>query len=114
MLAGKPFFDADADNSKQTMKASEGLLYFLEVSNPNTTDAYLQLFDADAADVTVGSTTPTLSFLIPGGDGTLDGAMDKFWPPGISFENAIIYACTTTATGSSDPSTGLVLNASLA
>jgi hypothetical protein len=108
---GRPFFDSDGDNTATAMKTSEGELYSLEVSNPNSSDAYIQLFDATASDVTVGTTTPSLSFLVPAGDGTLDGGMDKFWPNGVIFDTAITYACTTTATGSSDPSTGLVVNA---
>ena len=104
-------FDADAANSAQAAKTSSGILWGVEVSNPNSADAYLQLFDLATGDVTVGTTTPKLSFLVPGGDGTLDGAMDKsFSDFGIAFNTAITYACATTAAGGSDPSAGLILN----
>ena len=106
-------FDADGDNSAQVMKASDGVLLFLEVSNPNAADAYLQLFDLAAGDVTVGSTTPKLSFLVPAGDGTKDGAMDKVFVGGIDFSTAITYACTVEVAGNTDPSVGLIVNAVL-
>jgi hypothetical protein len=108
---GIPFFDSDGDNSSQALKASPGVLYALEVSNPNSADAYIQLFDVASGSVTVGSTTPTLSLFVPAGDGTKDGAMDKYWTHGIKFNTAITFACTTTATGSGDPTTGLIVNA---
>jgi len=106
-----PYFDSDGDNSAQAVKASGGILTGIEISNPNSVDCYLQLFDALAADVTVGSTTPTLSLLIPAGDGTNDSAMDKaLHEGGIQFKNGITYACTTGATNADDPATGLIVN----
>jgi len=104
-------FDSDGDNTNQQIKASGGRLFGMEISNPNSVDAYLQLFDAASADITVGTTTPKQSYLIPAGDGTLDGAFDiTFTPDWMHFHTAIFYACTTTATGNGDPSTGLVCN----
>ena len=107
------YFDSDGDNAAQTIKSSAGVLHFLEVSNANTVDAYIQLYDESGA-ITVGTTVPALSLLVPAGAGSLDGAMDKFWIPGMAFTNSIKYACTTTATGSGDPATGLVVNAGYA
>lgn len=107
----RPHFDSDGDNTAQAVKTTAGRIHALEVSNPNAVDAYLQLFNAAAGDVTVGTTTPTLSLFVPAGDGTLDGAMDKEWgDEGLDFQTAITYACATTATGSGDPATGLVVN----
>ena len=103
-------FDSDGDNTAQQVKASSGRLYGIEVSNPNSADAYLQLFDVANGSITVGTTTPKLSLFVPAGDGTKDGAMDKVFDPPITFGTAINYACTTTATGSGDPTTGLIVN----
>ena len=108
---GRPFFDSDGDNTAQAIIAKAGELYALEVSNPNNVDGYIQLFDLATGDVTVGATTPKQSFLAPAGDGTQEGGMDKFWPNGMVFDTAITYACTTTATGGTALSTGLVVNA---
>lgn len=99
-------FDSDGDNTAQALSARSGQLHYLEVQNPNAADAFIQLFDAAAADVTVGTTTPKLSLFVPA-----NGAMDKYWNDPIDFNTAITYACTTTAIGSTDPTTGLVINA---
>lgn len=110
-MGGKPHFDGDGDNSEQSISSTGGYLYSLQVINPNSADAFIQLFD-ESGSVTVGTTTPKQSYLVPAGDGTLDGAKDSVIPTfGLVFENSIKYACTTTATGNGDPSTGLVVNA---
>lgn len=101
-----PFLDTDGDNTAQALKTSSGHIYSLEVSNSNVADAFIQFFNAAAADVTVGTTTPDLTFFVPG-----SGAMDKQFTIPIWFGTAITYACTTTATGNGDPTTGLVVNA---
>lgn len=106
MKMGSTLFDSDGDNTAQACKARGGSLNYIHVINPNATDAYLQLFDAAAANVTVGTTTPKQSYFVPG-----NGAFEvSFGPDGIPFGTAITYACTTTATGSGDPSTGLTVN----
>lgn len=103
-------FDSDGDNTAQTIKGSSGVLHGLEVQNPNSDDAWLQLFDNAAP--TVGTTTPDQSYLVPAGtSGGLDGAMDRLFIPPLKFGTAITYACTTTPTGMGDPTTGLVVNA---
>ena len=103
-------FDADGDNTAQAVSTTSSVLYGIEVSNPNSADAYLQLFDVATGDVTVGTTTPNLSLFVPAGDGTKDGAMDKDFSEGIKFGTAISYACTTGAANAGDPSTGLIVN----
>lgn len=110
---GNPFFDAAATATATAMSIPAKMLYSVELSNPNAADAFLQLFDLAVADVTLGSTTPTLSFFIPAGDGTLDAAMDKSWPAGVIFNKAITYAVTTTPAGNTAPSTALPFNAVL-
>ena len=96
-------FDSDGDNSAQSVIQRSGSIYFMEVQNPNTVDAYIQLFDAVTTDVSVG--TPKQSFIVPA-----QGAMDKQWRRGLKFNTAICYACTLGATNDSDPTTGLIVN----
>lgn len=111
LLPLKPLYDSDGDNTAQLVKGSSTVLHFLEVSNMTTVDAYIQLFNAaTAAEVTVGTTVPALSLLVPAGNGTLAGAMDKYIDKGIAFDRGLVYACTTTPTGNGDPSTGLNVN----
>ena len=110
-LSSNTLFDSDGDNSAQAAKTIPGYIDYLHIINPNTAQAFLQLFDVAAASVTVGTTTPKLSFLIPAGDGTNSGGFERSFDPPLHFSaNAITYACTTTATGNGDPTTGLTVN----
>lgn len=110
--ARRPHFNASGTSTKSVVKAAEGHLYDLEVSNPTNADAFIQIFDALTGAVTVGTTTPTLSLLVPAGNGTIRGAMDKhFGEEGLVFTSGIVYACTTTPTGSTAPSSALNVNA---
>src|SRR3990167_8115950 len=101
-IGATTYFDADGDNTAQAVKTAGGNVYAVEISNINTTDAFLQLFDLATGNVTVGTTTPKLSLFIPAGDGTKRGASDKVFDVPISFSVAITYACTTTPTGNTD------------
>lgn len=96
--------DTDGDNSAQSVKASAGNLYHIEIYNSNVEDAFVQLFDAATGDVTVGTTTPKFVLYVPGQGGSV---RDYNIP--MSFATAISYACTTTATGNGDPTTGLTI-----
>ena len=107
----KPYFDFDGDNSVQTINGSDGLLFTLNVYNINNTDAWIQLFDALSPSVG----TPILSYLVPKGDETASGSLNlNFGKDGLVFTDSIKYACATTANGSSDPSIGLIVNATYA
>lgn len=111
MIHLRTLLDTDGDNTAQACKTTAGDLMYVHVINVNSVDTWLQLFDAAAADVTVGTTTPKLSFLIPAGNGTdAAGFTENFGNFPVHFETAITYACTTTATGSGDPTTGLTVN----
>jgi len=110
--ASTPYFDSDGDNTAQTIKNSAGYLASLVVTNPNAAEAWIQLFDESGA-ISVGTTTPKQSFPIPADDGTNSGVFGIVFEGvfGMRFSNTIKYACTTTATGSGDPTVGLVVNA---
>lgn len=77
----------------------------VEVENPNLTVVYLQLFDAVATgDVTLGTTAPTSTRLIPAGLGGGDNGVriiESARPP--RFELGLVYAITTTRSGSTSP-----------
>ena len=103
-------FDSSGDQTAQVLKASPGYLKYLHAINANTVDIYVQFFDAAVADVTVGTTTPKWSLLVPAGNGAQGGIFDEQWQDPVSFGTAISYACTTTATGAGAPTTGLTLN----
>jgi hypothetical protein len=70
----------------------------------NTATSYIQIFDTSGT-VTLGTTTPKWSIgLLPSGGANLEFAN------GLNFANAIKIAATTTATGSTAPSTNVDCN----
>jgi len=75
------------------------------VYNPNSSVAYVQIFDvATAGAVTLGATAPKWSIGIPAnGAANLSGL-------GLTCANGIQVAATTTATGSTAPSSALDCN----
>lgn len=100
-----PYFNSALLATKVAVKATSGDLYGYHIQNPNTSDAWVQFFDLASGSVTVGSTTPTLSLWVPAG-----GALDAVFAKPVNFATAVVVASTTTATGSTAPSTGLVVN----
>src|SRR5216117_681653 len=99
-------FYAAQTTTVQTVKAGEGALTGYYVYNPNSSVAYVQFFDvASGTAVTLGTTTPTLSFGIPA-----TAAANLFDGTGFQFRNGLKLAATTTATGATAPSTGVDLN----
>lgn len=111
-----PFFKPDQSGTAVLVLGQSTRLTNLEVQNINTVDVYIQFFDAKAAaDVTVGSTTPKQSYIVPASDGTNHTATAKDWGDrGLLFMHGIVIAITTTATGASSPSTACVVNLSYA
>ena len=63
------------------------------VTNVDSAVRYLQTFDALTDDVTVGTTAPTMPYAIPA-TATLEIPLDKV------YETGLVYAVTTTSTGS--------------
>lgn len=87
------------------VKASSGRLYSFYAENPNVTKSYIQMFDLATGGVILGTTTPKLSFFIPP-----SGAAEFYMTVPATFGTAISIAATTTATGSTPPGTGLIVN----
>jgi len=106
----KTWFKKDVDNVEQEISSDETKLVFLQVTNKDSTDAFIQIFKEAAVDVTVGTTTPDQSYLVPAGDGTLYGALVHEFKPGIDCENGLTIACTTTEDGAIATSTALIVN----
>lgn len=95
--------DTSADNTNQVVKASPGHVVYFQISNGGTVDAYLHFYDALTANVTVGTTTPKATFLVPAGVGTTQvGAYEFTGGAALDFQTGIIYACSTTVTGGTD------------
>lgn len=107
-----PYFDSSATGAVELLRSGRSLLSFFEVTNPNTSDVYLQLFDAAAtSSVSLGSTTPKLSLQCPAGTSTtVRGVRAENFGDPIEFANGICYAVTTTSTGSTSPGTASSVN----
>lgn len=82
-------------------KATAARLYSYYVVNPGATEAFLQFYNTTT--VTAGTTTPILSVWVPAG-----GAADNIFDVPITFSTALTSLATTTLTGGTAPSTGLI------
>lgn len=87
----------------QTVKSSAGMVYGWLIYNPNTSVAYVQVFNTTS--VTLGTTVPLYSIPVPASQ-----AVQVFNPVGITHGTAITIAATTTMKGSTAPTTGLAVN----
>ena len=105
-----PEFIAALSTTVTEVRVGETRIHMIEASNINTADAYLQFFDRRASAVTHGTDTPVFSLFVPKGDGTNRGGMDKAFAVPLYFLEALSVAATTTATGNTAPTTGLVVN----
>lgn len=92
------FRSLDIDETEEDVKTSAGNIYAIYFGNAVASSRYLKFYNATAANVTVGSTTPVITFLIPA---SAAGWLALPYP--ISFSTAISVACTT---GVADADTG--------
>jgi hypothetical protein len=95
----------DLDETEEEVKATAGCLYKLRLTNRTTSARYVKLYNATAANVTVGTTTPIDTIVVPGG-GSADLATvitESFGGVGLTFDTALCLAATT---GLADNDTG--------
>lgn len=96
------FRSIDIDESEEEVKASAGTVYGVWFSNMATSTRFLKFYNATAASVTVGTTTPVLTLAMPGNaSDDISGVFSL--PQGIKFDTAICVAATT---GIADNDTG--------
>ena len=97
------FRSLDLDETEEEVKATAGTIYAIHAFNLGTTPRYLKIYNGTAAGVTVGSTTPLLTFPIPSpGDANGAGFVLNI-PQGIACSTGITVAATT---GLGDADTG--------
>jgi hypothetical protein len=87
----------------KTIKANPGQLGWLDCYNPNGSAASVQLFDALAGNVTLGTTAPNAFITL----GATSGRSIPVLGLGLQFLNGIAFAATTTPTGSTAPGSAL-------
>lgn len=92
------FRSIDLDETEEEIKGSAGQLFGWFIFNASSTDLFVKIYNATAASVTVGTTTPVLTIPLPPG-----GASNIEFSNGVAFSTAITAACTT---GVADSDTG--------
>lgn len=96
------FRSLDLDESEEDVKTSAGQVYGWAVTNTATSTRWLKFYNATAANVTVGTTTPVITWGIPGNSSD-DVSANALGAMGITFDTAICVAATT---GVADNDTG--------
>lgn len=96
------FRSLDLDETEEDVKTSAGQLYGWWITNLATSVRYVKIYNATAANVTVGSTTPVITIPVPAASsgGVAANALGAM---GIAFDTAISAAATT---GLADADTG--------
>jgi len=92
------FRTVDLDEADVAVKATRGQVYGWFLQNTSAGVRYFKLYNATAASVTVGTTTPVITIGLPAG-----ASANVMSPMGILFSTAITAACVT---GVADNSAG--------
>jgi hypothetical protein len=96
-----PYKNLDVDETEDEIKATAGKLLWIHVMNLHASSTrYIKFYNATAANVTVGTTTPVLTFPVPS---NINGFTIHFGDTGTQFDTAITVAATT---GFADNDTG--------
>lgn len=97
------FNDNDLDETAVVVKAAAGQVYSIHCINLDATPVYLQLFNVAQGSVAVGTTPPTMEFVVPS-QGDANGAgFTIYFQHGIAFSTAITAAATTNSEGNGAP-----------
>jgi hypothetical protein len=97
------YYDNDLDETAVAVKVSAGTLYSIHAINLTAAPLYLQLFNVAQGSVTVGTTTPTVQFVIPANADSDGAGFTLSIPQGIAFGTAITAAASTASEGGTGP-----------
>lgn len=103
----------DVDENKDSLPSGATTLYGLTAFNSTNSPIYLKFWDQNSLTVTVGTTTPKLTFLIPANASSNGAGFVLNIPQGIAFTAQMVFAATTgvEATSTSGPATnGCIVN----
>lgn len=84
------FRSLDLDETEEEVKGTAGQVFGWYLHNNASTVLYVKFYNATAASVTVGTTTPVMTIPVPAGSGA-----NVEFTNGIAFSTAITVACTT-------------------
>lgn len=88
------FRSLDLDETEEEIKATLGQVYGLWFTNNASTTRWLKFYNATAANVTVGTTTPVITIGLPGNSSdNITGLFNA--THGMAFATAITVAATT-------------------
>ena len=97
------FRSIDLDESEEEIKGTAGQVYWIHAMNLKATMLFLKIYNATAATVVVGTTTPVMTIPVATQGDTNGAGFVLSIPNGIAFGTAITVACTT---GIADADTG--------
>jgi hypothetical protein len=103
MAKFKKLYSAPISGTKAEVSAVGMSLGSYHIVNLTSSLNYVQVFDALAANVTVGTTVPLLSLPLPASGGA------TLYLGGLDLCSGLTLACTTTATGASTSDAFIVL-----
>ena len=106
MAKHRKLFSAAVNGTKVQVAVSGVSLGGYHIANLTAALAYIQVFNLPAADVTVGTTVPTLSLPLPASGGA------TLYLGGLDFD-ALTLACTTGATNAVSSDAFVVLTLKL-
>lgn len=92
------FRNAAVTNTAVQVRSGGGRVHQYHFGNPNSSVIFVHLYNALAANVTVGTTTPVASYMV-----AANSALDGFWPNSFNYGTGISVAVTTTAAGAAAP-----------
>ena len=90
--------------AKATVSIGAGNLVGIQVLNNQGAAAFIQLFDALLAGVTLGSTNPDWEFSVPANTTT---AFNPIPAPGLKFRTGVVVGSTTTEKGATPSAAGV-------
>lgn len=106
-----PYRNAALTNTAVLVKGAPCEVAGWQNFNIAAADAWLHLYDAATAGaVTVGTTTPDYSILIPAGSGVLYGGNTDDLQDPLRFESGLVIAATAGPTNGTAPTSTVVVN----
>jgi len=91
------FRSLDLDETEEEVKGTAGCLYKLRITNFSTSIRYVKLYNATAASVSVGTTTPVDTIPVPGATSATQPTVitENYGGLGLTLDTAICLAATT-------------------
>lgn len=89
------FKNIDVDETEDQISATAATLYSLYLINTTAAIIFVKLYNATAANVTVGTTVPDVTIPVPGNNDTDGAGVVLTYPMGMAFSTALTIAATT-------------------